>query len=122
MKHLISIEELAMFGLSIFVFHLTGIEWWWYPALILAPDVGILGYLAGSKVGAITYNIFHHKAIAILLVLFGWHFTNDWILLSGIIMFGHSSLDRLFGYGLKYPDNFKHTHLGWLNHQKDAEE
>jgi hypothetical protein len=34
--------------------------------------------------------------------------------LAGAIMLGHSAFDRVLGYGLKYPDSFKHTHLGNL--------
>jgi hypothetical protein len=34
--------------------------------------------------------------------------------LAGVILFGHSSMDRIFGYGLKYSDSFQHTHLGML--------
>jgi len=30
------------------------------------------------------------------------------------VLYGHSSFDRLCGYGLKYVDDFKHTHLGWI--------
>ncbi|HAJ82706.1 MAG TPA: DUF4260 domain-containing protein, partial [Zunongwangia profunda] len=30
------------------------------------------------------------------------------------ILFGHSAMDRIFGYGLKYEDNFKNTHMGWF--------
>lgn len=100
-----------MFGLSIFAFSLTDFAWWWYLVLILAPDVGILGYVVNTKVGAITYNLFHHKAIAILVFLLGLLLPNAWIELSGIILFGHASMDRMVGYGLKYSDNFKHTHL-----------
>ena len=33
---------------------------------------------------------------------------------AGIILFTHSNMDRILGYGLKYPDDFKHTHLGWI--------
>jgi hypothetical protein len=29
-------------------------------------------------------------------------------------LLGHSSFDRVLGYGLKYDDDFKHTHLGWI--------
>ncbi|MBC8508108.1 MAG: DUF4260 family protein [Anaerolineales bacterium] len=36
------------------------------------------------------------------------------IQLIGVIMLGHSSLDRVIGYGLKYPDSFQHTHLGMI--------
>jgi len=29
-------------------------------------------------------------------------------------MFGHSSMDRMFGYGLKTEEGFKYTHLGMI--------
>ena len=114
MKTLLKIEELAMFGLSILLFSLTNFEWWWFLVLILTPDIGLLGYLWGNKAGAFTYNLLHHKAVAILLYFVGWYFSAEWVLLSGIIIFGHSSMDRIVGYGLKYKDSFHHTHLGWL--------
>jgi hypothetical protein len=91
-----------------------GFEWWWYLVLILVPDISMLGYLVNAQVGAATYNLFHHKGIAIAILCLGWYFSNEWLTISGIILFGHSSMDRIFGYGLKYPDNFKHTHLGYL--------
>ena len=107
-------EEAAMFGLSIYLFSQTDFAWWWYLALILAPDIGMLGYVAGNKTGTFTYNLFHHKAIAVAVLCLGWYFSNEWIELAGIILFGHSSMDRIIGYGLKYTDSFHHTHLGWL--------
>lgn len=39
---------------------------------------------------------------------------NPALQLAGLILLGHSSLDRVLGYGLKYADSFKHTHLGWI--------
>jgi hypothetical protein len=114
MKNLIKIEEAAMFGFSIILFTQTEFAWWWYALLILAPDIGMLGYLAGNKIGAWMYNLFHHKAVGLLVLSLGWYISNEWVELAGIILFGHSSLDRILGYGLKYMDSFKHTHLGWL--------
>lgn len=32
--------------------------------------------------------------------------------LAGVILLGHSSLDRVLGYGLKHADSFQNTHLG----------
>lgn len=119
MKNVIRIEEAAMFGFSIVLFNQTDFAWWWYIALILTPDFGMLGYIAGSKTGAFTYNLLHHKAIALVILCIGWYFSNEWLELGGIIIFGHSSLDRILGYGLKYPDSFHHTHLGWLNPPND---
>lgn len=115
MKALISLEEAAMFGLSIYLFSYTGFAWWWFPVLLLAPDIGMFGYLVDTRVGAVTYNLFHHKGLAILILCAGWYLSIPLLELTGIILFGHSSVDRIFGYGLKYNDNFKHTHLGWLN-------
>ena len=61
-----------------------------------------------------SYNLFHHKAIALLVISFGYFsYSNDY-LVAGIILFGHSAMDRILGYGLKYADGFKHTHLGTL--------
>ena len=114
MKVMIRIEEAALFGLSIYFFNLTHFAWWWFLVLILAPDIGMLGYLAGTRTGGITYNLFHHKAIAVVILCLGWYISNEWTELAGIIMFGHSSMDRVLGYGLKYPDSFFHTHLGWI--------
>jgi hypothetical protein len=118
MKNVIRLEELAMFGLTIYFFNQTDFIWWWFLVLILVPDIGMLGYLFGNKSGAIIYNLFHHKAIAIILLCLGWYFSNIWTELAGIILFGHSSFDRIMDYGLKYLDSFKHTHLGWLNQGK----
>ena len=110
----IKIEELLMFAASIFLFSLTDYSWWVYPALILLPDIGMLGYLVNTRIGALTYNLFHHKGIALIVLVAGYYFNHTETTLAGIILFGHSSMDRIMGYGLKYPDNFKHTHLGWL--------
>jgi len=100
-----------MFAFSIYLFSITDFVWWWFLLLILAPDIGMLGYLANPKLGSFTYNIFHHKQIAIGFLLVGWYINHEWTALIGIIIFGHSSLDRVFGYELKYPDKFQHTHL-----------
>lgn len=103
-----------MFGFSIYLFNQTDFVWWWFPALILLPDISMLGYVINPRVGGILYNVFHHKAVGVILMIGGWHLDSPWLLLMGIILFGHASLDRIFGYGLKYSDSFKNTHLGML--------
>tara|TARA_R100001132_G_C3251999_1_gene78877 strand:+ start:133 stop:480 length:348 start_codon:yes stop_codon:yes gene_type:complete len=114
MEASLKIEELAQFLFGIFLFTQLDYAWWWFPVLLLTPDIGMLGYIVNTKVGAFTYNLFHHKAVAILVLLLGYYLSNDIIALTGIILFSHSAMDRVFGYGLKYPDHFKHTHLGNL--------
>jgi len=112
MKTILRTEELAMFLLSIALFSQTAFSWWWFPALILLPDIGMAGYAINSKFGSLTYNLFHHKAIAVAAFVVGHIWELPFIELTGIILFGHASMDRIFGYGLKYGVSFKHTHLG----------
>ena len=112
MQNSIKLEELAMFLFSILLFSQMDYVWWVYLVFILTPDIGMIGYGVSTQVGAITYNIFHHKGIAILVGILGWYLVIPELQLAGIILFGHASMDRMLGYGLKYHDHFKNTHLG----------
>jgi hypothetical protein len=82
-----------------------------YLVLFLGPDISMLGYLINNKAGAWCYNLFHHKGIAVALIAAGYTMDN-WLLIAGIVLFGHASMDRVAGYGLKYENGFKFTHLG----------
>lgn len=101
-----------MFGLCIYMFYSWNAEWWWYLLLILGPDIGMLGYLAGNKAGAAFYNVLHHKGIAVAVFAAGLMLPHLPLQGIGIVLFGHSSMDRMFGYGLKTNEGFKYTHLG----------
>lgn len=114
MKNSLKLEELAQFLLGMYLFSLLPFAWWWFPALLLTPDIGMLGYLGGNKTGAFFYNVFHHKGVAIVMYLSGIYLSNILILLVGTILFAHSAFDRMLGYGLKYEKGFKFTHLGDL--------
>jgi len=117
MKNLLKLEEAFMFGLSIFLFSKLDYAWWWYPVLILTPDLSMVGYLVNARLGAITYNFIHHKALGIGFFVLGVVFANQSLQLAGLIQFGHSSMDRVLGYGLKYSDSFQNTHLGVIGRQ-----
>ncbi|HYG37339.1 MAG TPA: DUF4260 domain-containing protein [Cytophagales bacterium] len=119
MKTILKTEELLMFILCIYFFSLMDYSWWLFPALILVPDVGLLGYAHNAKTGAIVYNIFHHKGIAILVGAFGILLNNQEVILTGIILFAHSSMDRMLGFGLKYKSSFDDTHLGSIGKEKN---
>jgi hypothetical protein len=114
MKTLLKLEQTAMFLFSIYLFSQLQFAWWWFPLLILTPDLSMLGYLAGPVTGAWSYNLIHHKGTALIIYILGVFLGQPVIQLVGVILFGHSSLDRIFDYGLKYTDSFQHTHLGML--------
>lgn len=120
MKNIIKLEEAAITLVSIYFlskYNLGLSVWIWIP-LFLSPDISMLGYLVGTRVGAITYNLFHHRGIALVLAAAGYYLHNDLLTAIGILLFAHSSFDRMMGYGLKFSDSFKHTHLGWLPQKK----
>ena len=114
MKFLIRLEELALFGLGVAAFALLDLPWWLFVVLLLAPDLGAAGYLVGPRIGAALYNLVHHRGVALLVYAAGQATARQPLTLAGVILFAHSSLDRVFGFGLKYADAFQHTHLGWI--------
>lgn len=121
MKATLKLEEIAMFALSIYCFAQLPFAWWWFPALLLTPDLSMLGYLVNPKVGAISYNIFHHKGVAIAIAAVGIVLASYSIIFVGILLFAHAAFDRILGYGLKYSDSFTHTHLGYTGTSKKSQ-
>lgn len=114
MNNLLKLEELGQFLLSIILFNQLDYAWWIFPICILLPDLSMIGYLVNTKIGAWGYNFFHHKFVAITILILGFWFNHSLLTLAGVVLFGHSAMDRIFGYGLKFNDNFKNTHLGWI--------
>src|SRR5262245_53645918 len=82
--------------------------------LLLVPDAAMLGYLRGPRIGAITYNLVHNWFTAGVVFAIGAALESDAIAMAGALLVAHTGIDRVMGYGLKYPTSFKDTHLGRL--------
>lgn len=119
MKNLLMLEELGQFCLAIFLFSQLQYSWWLFPLCLLLPDVSMIGYLINPKIGAWIYNFFHHKLLAVVVLILGFYLKIQVVEFIGIILFAHSAMDRIFGYGLKFNDHFMHTHLGWAGKKND---
>ena len=111
MKTLIKIEEIAFFALGLYLFSQLDYKWWQFMVLLFIPDLAMIGYVVNTKVGAIVYNFFHLRALWIFIYIVRAILNSQLTMLTGIMFFAHSSMDRIFGFGLKYSDDFKHTHL-----------
>jgi hypothetical protein len=86
-------------------------SWWLFAALFLAPDLFMLGYLINVKWGAASYNLVHTLSAALLLLLAGYLGGLPQLTPFALIWLAHIGLDRMLGFGLKYPTQFNDTHL-----------
>jgi Domain of unknown function (DUF4260) len=111
-------EGLVLVGLSVFLYAWIDESWLLFALLLLAPDFSIVGYAAGPRVGAISYNIAHTYLIPASLIVAGVAGGVPTVLAVGLIWFAHIGLDRLLGYGLKQPTGFRDTHLGRIGRDR----
>ena len=113
-RYTLRLEGLAMAVAAVATYAVMGANWWLFVALILAPDLAILGMLAGGKTGARIYNLAHTYTGPALLagigLLAGWPV----LVPLALVWIAHIGVDRALGYGLKYPSSFRATHLGWM--------
>ena len=116
--HQLRLESAALFAASMAVWPLTGLAWWWYAALFLLPDLALLGYLQGPRLGALLYNLAHSQTLGLALAIGGWWLGEPNWMAAGILLVGHSAFDRMAGYGLKYSSGFRETHLGRIGRDR----
>ena len=109
---LLRAEGAALLLTSVMLYWVSGGSWLLFALLLLVPDLSMLGYLAGSRVGATVYNVFHAYPLPAALGAFGLLGGSPLALAVALVWFAHIGMDRLVGYGLKYPTEFKDTHLG----------
>ena len=55
----LGLEGLVLLVGALIAFGALGQPWWLLPAGILAPDIAMSGYLAGTRSGAHVYNLAH---------------------------------------------------------------
>lgn len=109
---LLRIEGLALLAAGVTVYTVPGGSWWLFALLLFAPDLSMLGYLRGSKMGAAVYNLGHITLTPVVVGLVSYLLGVDLGVQIAVIWLAHIGLDRLVGYGLKEPTSFQDTHLG----------
>lgn len=87
-------------------------RWWVFGLSFFAPDLALAAYFVENKrVAAAIYNAAHNYVLPLVLGLAAWKCS---ALRSGqiaAIWIAHIAMDRFLGYGLKYPQGFKPTHI-----------
>jgi hypothetical protein len=108
---LLRLEGFVLCAVSVALyFHFRG-EMWRFLLLLLAPDLTMAGYALNVRVGAAVYNAGHTLTVPVALggaaILMNLPEAIPFIL----IWTAHIGMDRMLGYGLKFPTYFADTHL-----------
>jgi hypothetical protein len=109
---LLRIEGAALLAGSVYLYSKFGQSWILFAVLLLAPDVAAAAYLFGKRVGAFVYDAVHIELGPALLAVVGVAGNHPLLWSLALIWLSHLGMDRMAGYGLKYPTAFGDTHLG----------
>ena len=110
-RRLLHAEGAVVFLAATLLYFHDDHPWWLYLVLALAPDLSMLGYLAGPRAGAAAYDVVHTYVLPVALAALGVVSDVDTLTAVGLVWIAHIGVDRAVGYGLKYPSGFKDTHL-----------
>jgi hypothetical protein len=118
------IENISIALLSLLIYARLGFAWYWLPVLFIAFDLSALGYALGPRIGAMVYNAVHNYLVPVGALLLGYAMGNvpQGLLFVCLVWIFHIAVDRVMGYGLKYPDKFEHTHLGMIGKARSSKE
>lgn len=105
------VEGLAALGVALGGYFTLNGPIWLLIILALAPDLSMIGYLAGPRLGSLSYNVVHTYTLPLALGALGFWADFRLTLLVALIWVSHIGADRVFGYGLKFESGFKDTHL-----------
>src|SRR5580765_98250 len=112
------VEGLAVLAAGLAGFLFLGLPWWAFLLLLIVPDVSMIGYVRGPRIGAIVYNVAHDLVTGAALVGLGLALGSVPLAAIGAIFVAHSGMDRMMGYGLKLPSSFQDTHLGRIGRDR----
>lgn len=119
---LLRLEGFAVLVVAVVAFGVVGFSWWLFAALVWAPDLSMLAYARGPRLGARVHNLVHASVLPFALVLVGLLWAHDAALAIGLTWLAHIGLDRAVGYGPKRPTGFHDTHLGRIGRGRANDE
>ncbi len=112
------LEGLAVLLAGAAAYQHCGLRWTFFFVFFLAPDLSMLGYLAGPRVGALAYNLAHSYVGPLALIAVGLTCGPLFVGGYGLIWYAHIGFDRMLGYGLKSSEGFGFTHLGRIGRNR----
>ncbi|MFN3744278.1 MAG: DUF4260 domain-containing protein [Hyphomicrobiaceae bacterium] len=111
-RHILRLEGAVVAGAALIGYTHLGASWWLFTMAVVAPDLSIAAYLAGPRVGALTYNLAHSTIGPVVLGTSAYLADAILLVAVSLVWLFHIGIDRMLGFGLKYASGFKNTHLG----------
>lgn len=116
LRPLLRIEAVAVLGVSVAAYAVSGQPWVLFGLLFFVPDISMAGYIGGPRIGARIYNVGHSYVLpltllGLALLAFGPASTQAAV---AYVWLAHIGFDRSLGYGLKDIVGFHATHLGTI--------
>ena len=108
---LLRLEGLTILITAVMLYAQLEYSWLYFALLLLTPDLAMLPYLINPRLGALAYNVVHTYVLPLALAVVAYLGGYPTLLALALIWLAHIGMDRTVGYGLKYGDDFKHTHL-----------
>lgn len=108
---LLRLEGMTLLITAVMLYAQLDVSWLYFVLLLLTPDLTMLAYLLNPRVGALVYNLVHTYVFPLAVAAVAYFGGFAMLLAFALIWLAHIGMDRTVGYGLKYADDFKHTHL-----------
>src|SRR4051794_25058795 len=74
---------------SLIAYSTTDRAWWLVPLALLLPDVTMIGYLGGARLGSYLYNLAHSTPLPAVIVAIGWWQDKPLVVALALIWLAH---------------------------------
>jgi hypothetical protein len=117
---ILRLEGVVILTAAVLGYRELGASWALFALLLLVPDLALIAYAAGPRVGAFAYNAVHSYLAPGILAAFAYFnlVPNAWPVC--LIWLAHIGMDRSLGLGLKFASAFRDTHLGAVGRAASA--
>jgi hypothetical protein len=109
---LLRLEGLSVLMAAVVGYQAIGAGWGFFAVLLLLPDLSLIAYAAGPRVGAVAYNAVHTYFGPAGLAAYAYVGDAPAVWPICLIWMAHIGMDRALGLGLKFSSAFGDTHLG----------
>lgn len=108
---LLRLESAAILIGAIALYADAGWSWLVFVGLLIAPDISLLALAVNDRLGAVLYDVVHNYSLPVALGVVSLLADASLGVQIATVWIAHIGMDRLIGYGLRYPSNSKETHL-----------